>query len=143
MPLRQATLEDVAAMHALRMSVRENRLSDPLRVTEADYVPFLAQCRASWVAECEGRLVGFAIANLEARSVWALFVTPDSERRGVGRALLQRVTDALLQSGPEPISLVTEPGTRAEQLYLAAGWTRVGVEPSGEIRFERGSPSAV
>lgn len=130
-------------MHALRISVRENRLSDPLRVTEADYLPFLAQRRASWVAESGGRLMGFAIANLESRSIWALFVSPDCEGRGIGRALLQHVTDALLQSGPEPISLVTEPGTRAEQLYLAAGWTRVGVEPSGEIRFERGSQGAV
>ena len=101
MIVREATLEDVGAMHALRVSVRENRLSDPLRITEADYLPFLAQPRASWVAESESR------------------------------------------SGSESISLVTEPGTRAEQLYLAAGWTRVGIEPTGEIRFGRGTPDAV
>jgi GNAT superfamily N-acetyltransferase len=124
-------------MHRLRMSMRENRLRDLSRVTEADYLPYLRQEQASWVAELDGRLVGFAIADLKNRSIWALFVSPDSEGRGVGRALLNRVTDCLKATGSGPMHLVTEAGTRAERLYAAAGWVKAGMQPSGEIRYER------
>lgn len=143
MQLRIAMPEDIVAMHHLRLSVRENQLSDPSRVTEADYLPYLRQPCGSWIAEIDGRLVGFAIADLQARSIWALFVDPDHEGRGIGRALLERVTECLLASESGPIYLVTTPNTRAEQLYRAAGWTEVGVEPSGELRFAWSRPSAV
>lgn len=122
-------------MHSLRMSVAENRLADPSRVTEADYFRYLDQPQASWVAESDGRIVGFAVADLHARSIWALFVSPDHEGRGIGRSLLAKVTESLVATGPGPFHLVTAPNTRAERLYLAAGWVKVGVEPNGEIRF--------
>ncbi len=41
--LRPALLEDIAAMHALRLGVRENRLRDLSRATPADYERRLAQ----------------------------------------------------------------------------------------------------
>ena len=137
MTLRPAALEDVAAMHVLRMSVLENRQRDPSRITEADYHPFLRQPRASWVAEDGNRLVGFAIADIKARSVWALFVSPDCEGRGIGRSLLKQLTSCLIESGSGPIHLFTEPGTRAARFYAAAGWFKTGIDHNGQVRFER------
>ena len=67
--LRPALLEDIPAMHALRLAVRENRLSDPSRVTQADYERRLAKPGASWVAEVNGSIAGFAIADFPSRSV--------------------------------------------------------------------------
>jgi GNAT superfamily N-acetyltransferase len=140
---RHAQRADVAAMHALRLSVHENRLRDPSRVTQADYERYVYPSGAAWVAEEEGRLLGFAIADVGARSIWALFVAPHAERRGIGRALLSRVTEQLLKTGSGPLSLTTEPGTRAERLYVAAGWRRVGLQQNGEVRFELPGESAV
>jgi len=34
------------------------------------------------------------------------------------------------------LCLLTEPGTRAERFYLAAGWQLLGTLPSGEVLFE-------
>jgi GNAT superfamily N-acetyltransferase len=130
-------------MHALRLSVRENRLSDPSRVTPADYERYLAKPGTSWVAEDEPGVVGFAIADLPSRSIWALFVRPDFEGRGVGRALLQHVTQSLEAIGPGTIHLSTEAGTRAERVYAAAGWNRAGRLPNGEIHFTRVVAGAV
>lgn len=141
--LRPALLEDIPAMHALRLGVRENRLSDPSRVTQADYERRLAQPGASWVAEVNGSIAGFTIADFPSRSVWALFVKADFEGRGIGRALLRQVTQSLEAAGPGTIHLSTEAGTRAERLYAAAGWTRRGQLPNGEIHFVKVVPAAV
>jgi GNAT superfamily N-acetyltransferase len=119
-------------MQQVRSAVRENRLRDPSRVTHADYVRHIAVTGASWVADIEGCVAGFGVADRASRSIWALFVDPQFEGRGIGRALLQRVTDALLATDAGPINLSTEPGTRAERMYFAAGWVRAGELPSGE-----------
>ena len=40
-----------------------------------------------WVSEIDGRVVGFAIADLSGANVYALFIEPEYERRGIGRLL--------------------------------------------------------
>lgn len=142
MKVRPATLDDIATMHALRLAVRENRLSDPRRVTPADYERYIGQPGTSWVAELQGELAGFAIADLPSRSIWALFVKPEREGRGVGRALLGQVTESLAAAGPGILHLSTEPGTRAARVYAAAGWKDGGRLANGEIHFYRIVPDA-
>ena len=142
MKLRPATLDDIAAMHALRLAVRENRLSDPRRVTPADYERYIARPGASWVAEWQGEVAGFAIADLPSRSIWALFVQPELEGRGMGRALLERVTASLALAGPGMLHLSTEAGTRAARVYAAAGWQDGGRLANGEVHFYRIVPGA-
>ena len=129
-------------MQVIRLSVRENRLRDPTKVTQSDYRRFVAEPGASWVAEWAGHVVGFGIADRVSRSIWALFVDPEFAGRGIGRALLQQVTDYLFALGSEPINLSTEPGTRAERFYLASGWVKNGVLASGESWLIHAAPSA-
>jgi GNAT superfamily N-acetyltransferase len=138
--LRAATPADIPGMQRIRLAVRENRLGDPTRVTTADYARYVGDRGASWVAERDGRLAGFGIADRRSQSLWALFVDPACEGLGIGRALLGRLTACLFDSGAGRINLSTEPGTRAERLYLAAGWTRVGTLPNGEAWLVRSRP---
>jgi GNAT superfamily N-acetyltransferase len=58
------------------------------------------------------------------RNIWALFVDPEHERRGYGRMLHDTMTDWLRSRGVERLWLTTEPGTRAQKFYEAAGWHR-------------------
>ena len=60
--IRAATVADVPAMHRIRLSVRENRLSDPARVSESDYLPYV-NGHSAWVAEKDD-ILGFAAAKL-------------------------------------------------------------------------------
>jgi GNAT superfamily N-acetyltransferase len=133
--IRVASENDVPDMHRIRMSVRENRLLDPARVQPADYGPMLTRDGRGWVAELDHQVVGFAIADLSHANIWALFVNPDHEGRGVGRALHDAMMAWVFASGPERVSLTTDPGTRAERFYQAAGWRHVGTE-HGESRYE-------
>ncbi len=65
-------------MHRIRLAVRENRLSDPDRISENDYLPFV-NAGSAWVALTELGLVGFAALVAGEASVWALFVDPEAE----------------------------------------------------------------
>ncbi|HEX8513374.1 MAG TPA: GNAT family N-acetyltransferase [Allosphingosinicella sp.] len=132
--IRSARTADIEAMHALRLRVLENALSDPQRVTEDSYRPYLAK-GAAWVAETESGLAGFAILDVPGGTVWALFVVPEAEGKGVGRALHARLLEGAAEHGLTRLSLTTAPGTRAERFYTEAGWTRAGIAEAGELSF--------
>lgn len=122
-------------MHRIRMSVAENRLTDPTKIRPDDYRPMLGERGRGWVAEIDGRIVGFAVADRTGANVWALFVDAAFEKRGIGRALHERMMEWLFAAGAERAWLTTEPGTRAERLYRAASWRHVATE-NGEARYE-------
>jgi GNAT superfamily N-acetyltransferase len=134
--IRTATLADIPAMHAVRRSVRENRLGDPTRITEASYLPFV-EARSIWVAmNTNDEIVGFSAIDPATESVWALFVDPEQEGAGIGRALHDAVLDWALRHGVRALWLETAPGTRAEQFYIKAGWKKKAESSADETRFE-------
>lgn len=136
MKLRLATVSDIEAMHAIRVSVLENRLRDLGRVTPEKYHEMLGERGRGWVVEDEtGVIVGFGIADALSRSLWALFVRPGSERRGVGRSLHDAMVTWLFSLDNQPIWLTTEPGTRAAAFYAAAGWLPQPSPVDGELCF--------
>lgn len=134
--IRSATDADVGAMHRLRNSVRENRLAALTRITEASYPPYIA-AGSAWVAEAKDGILGFAIIDAPATSVWALFVDPNTEGAGIGRALHLTMLDWARQQGIAHLSLSTEEGSRAVQFYQRAGWTQTAILQDGEVVFER------
>jgi RimJ/RimL family protein N-acetyltransferase len=133
--VRAATREDIEEMHRVRMSVRENRLGEFTRVTPRDYEILIDGRGRAWVAEMAGRIVGFAVADLARANVWALFVEPEFERRGIGRRLHDEMVAWLFAASVEMIWLTTGRGTRAEAFYRAAGWRDAGNQ-AGEARYE-------
>ena len=134
--VRTATIADIEAMHRIRLAVRENALSDPMRVQQKDYVEYLQKRGRGWVFEVDGVIAGFAVADASARSVWALFVSPAYERRGIGRQLHDTMVGWLFEQGDEPVTLGTQPGTRAAGFYTAAGWQLIGSSSSGEAQYQ-------
>jgi GNAT superfamily N-acetyltransferase len=62
-------------------------------------------------------------------------VAPGHERRGIGRALFEKALEVLRQDGHRTAWLTTEPGSRAEGFYRAAGWKVIGTNPKGELIF--------
>lgn len=123
-------------MHAIRLAVRENRLSDSAGVDEGSYLPYVA-AEAAWVAETEDGIEGFAAVDAGKGEVWALFVGPNSEGIGIGRALEQRLLGWALCQSLERLRLTTAPGSRAERFYRRSGWSEAGRSENGDLLFER------
>jgi len=135
--IRLATRTDIPRIFEIRYSVRENRLTDPSLVTGADAERFIGD-GALWVwQEADGLVAGFSGSDRRDGSIWALFVAPGHEGKGIGRALLTRACDALRDAGHCEAWLTTEPGSRAERHYRAAGWTAGGLSAKGELIFRK------
>ncbi|MES2901461.1 MAG: GNAT family N-acetyltransferase [Pseudomonadota bacterium] len=132
---RRAIEADIAAMAALRLSVRENRLSDPSRVTLADYHDYLERLGRGWVCEIDGVLAGFSYADKRDGSIWALFVDPTLEGRGIGKGLLALAVDYLFSLGHASVVLSTGADTRADAFYAAQGWIRSVSPNQSEVRY--------
>jgi GNAT superfamily N-acetyltransferase len=133
---REAVVADIPAMHEVRMSVKENVLSDPSIVKERDYVDYISIRGKGWVCESGRNLVGFCIVDLQEKNVWALFVRPDYEGRGAGKQLHDRLLEWYFLNSYEPLQLSTAAGTRAERFYRMNGWQEIGTKENGEIIFE-------
>lgn len=138
--LRQATSNDIDGMHRVRIAVRENRLTDPGRMTASDYITAIDSLGRGWVAESDvGEIVAFAVGYASG-NIWALFVHPDHEGRGHGRALHSKMVDWLWSLGLEQLWLTTAPGSRAESFYQLLGWRPQGTVAGGDVRFELDRP---
>ena len=134
--LRQAVASDIASIQRVRHSVRENRLVST--VISDDHVrDQIEKTGRGWVVESQGEVVAFAIGDATTGNIWALFVHPDHESRGYGRALHDTMIDWLWSQGLTRLWLTTEAGTRAQRFYEAAGWQLIGVTDRGELRYER------
>ncbi|MFZ1371198.1 MAG: GNAT family N-acetyltransferase [Ferruginibacter sp.] len=133
---REAEIKDIPQIQIVRHAVKENRLSDPALVTDHDVAEYMTNRGKGWVCEQEGKIVGFAIVDLVANNVWALFILPAFEGKGIGKKLHCMLLDWYFIHTREKIWLGTEPNSRAETFYRLQGWTEVGIHGNGEIKFE-------
>jgi GNAT superfamily N-acetyltransferase len=136
MRFRQAEKKDILQIQSVRHSVNENILSDPALVTDADCAEYLEIRGRGWVCEKQLEIVGFAIADLREHNIWALFVRPEYEHRGIGKKLHGMMLNWYFSKTSEKVWLGTAPGTRAEIFYRKAGWKENGLHGKGEIKFE-------
>lgn len=144
MTLRPATESDVETLFEIRCSVIENHQSreeladigiTPDSVAEmirgSGYVAF--------IAEVEGQAVGLIMAEVSEGYIYACFVRPAFEGRGIGRALMEATEEVLRNRGVKEAWLSTGAGDnlRAIGFYTRMGWVRNGFLDDGQIRFEK------
>lgn len=136
MAFREATLKDIPQIQIVRHAVNENILSDPGLVTDEDCANYLINRGRGWVCELNGKVIGFAIADLVDDNIWALFVDPHFEGQGIGRNLHELMLDWYFSQGKRKVWLGTSPKTRAASFYKKAGWIETGIHGRSEIKFE-------
>ncbi|SFH06108.1 GNAT family N-acetyltransferase [Pedobacter insulae] len=135
MNIREAKSSDIPQIQVVRNAVRENMLSDPNLVTDADCEEFINQRGKGWVYEIDNKIVGFSIVDLKENNIWALFVDPNYDKRGIGRQLHDVMLNWYFEQTNQTVWLGTAPGTRAEEFYRKTGWTEVGTHGK-EVKFE-------
>ena len=136
MLIREAKITDIKQIQIVRNSVKENTLSNPNLVTDADCEEFITLRGKGWVCEIESTIVGFSIIDLKNKNIWALFLHPDFEKQGIGKKLHDVMLNWYFTQTKEPVWLGTSPKTRAELFYKRAGWKEIGIHGKGEIKFE-------
>ena len=133
---REARPADIPQIQEVRNAVKENQLSSPHLITDDAVLEFITIRGKGWVCEEDGKIFGFAIADLKQDNIWALFIQPEQERQGIGSKLQSLMLDWYFSQGKQSVWLGTLPGTRAEAFYRRSGWIENGKNGSREIRFE-------
>ncbi len=138
--VREAAREHVPGIQRVRAAVRENRLVSR-RIEDTEVIEAIESSGIGFVALIDGEVVGFSIGHTTTGNIWALFVDPEFEGRGIGRQLMDVLVDSLAAHGLKNLHLSTDPGTRAERFYRAFGWQCHGLDEQGEMRFTLSLPT--
>lgn len=122
--------EDLPAITAVRISVRENHL--PVEQMAARGITEETTARAMrdghigcWVGDEDGVIVAFAMADRRQNLLWALFTHPGHEGKGFGTALLAEAEAWLRTNGASAAVCDTARHSRAHRFYLKHGWREV------------------
>ena len=135
--IRKAARADHPRISEIRLSVRENRLSKSKYDLVEAVADWIFDNSTFWAWEEDGAIQGFSAADPRDGTIFALFVHPSYERRGIGRALLPLACQILRESGHAFATLTTEAASRAERFYRRDGWTEIGRQKDGQIVFQK------
>ena len=149
MEIRTATEADIPALFDIRTSVRENHQSLEelalLGVTPQGIAEMLRPTSRAWIAEVEGQPAAFSMADTGEGTIFAMFVRPEYEGRGLGRALMREAETWLFEQGWGEIWLLTgsDPRLRANGFYRHLGWQEAGLQEDGQIKYVKRRASAI
>ena len=135
MNFRQAIPEDIPQIQIVRNSVKENHLSNPNLIPDDLVEEFITKRGKGFVCEIDDIIVGFSIVDFVENNVWALFLLPEFEGKGIGKKLHQLMLDEYFSKTKETIWLSTEANSRAETFYKKQGWKNAGFH-GNEVKFE-------
>lgn len=135
MNFRQATTEDIPQIQIVRNSVKENQLSNPNLIPDNLVEEFITKRGKGFVCEIDKKIVGFSIVDFVENNVWALFILPNFEGKGIGKKLHQLMLDEYFSKTKVNIWLSTEANSRAETFYKKQAWKNAGFH-GNEVKFE-------
>lgn len=140
--IRAARADDLPAMTRVRISVVENHMS-VAQMAERGITPestiagMVAGDLGAWLAEEDGEVVAFSMADRRDASIFALFTLPSKEGRGHGSALLAAAEDWLASQGHGQAWLSTATGSRAAAFYALKGWRATDEADPGDTIFRK------
>ena len=137
---RLALSSDIEDIFDVRTSVKENYLSreemELMGITESRVSDMIEKSRCAWVAVDDGKVIGFSMIILDEGSLFAAFVLPEYEGRGVGRSLVELAEQELFKHH-EVAWLETDKNSRAAEFYRRLGWVEKENVSESDIRLEK------
>ncbi|WP_417329500.1 GNAT family N-acetyltransferase [Halomonas cupida] len=138
--IRLARPSDVGGIFRVRTSVSENVLTmsemAEMGITEASVTEMIQSAPCAWVACEDTRIVGFSMIDSDEGSLFAAFVLPSYEGKGIGKRLVQAAEEALF-SKHALAWLETAEASRAAGFYRHLGWSNEQDIGEGDIRLEK------
>jgi len=150
--IRPAAAGDIAAItaiyaHAVRYGTATFEIDPPSESEMADRFRALSEAHLPYlVAEREGEVRGYAYAALYRTRVAyrytledSIYVALDWHRRGIGRALIDRLlSEAVTRGFRQMIAVIGDSGQTASiALHRAAGFRMVGTFEAVGFKFDR------
>ncbi|CAM3882048.1 GNAT family N-acetyltransferase [Rahnella victoriana] len=137
---RLALSSDIERIFDVRTSVKENYLNreemELMGITESSVIDMIEKNRCAWVAVDDGKVIGFSMIILDEGSLFAAFVLPEYEGRGVGRTLVELAEQELFKHH-EVVWLETDKNSRAAEFYRRLGWVEKENVSESDIRLEK------
>lgn len=138
--IRTAKAADVDAIFYVRTSVTENHLSrEEMRrigVTENVVADLIEKSQCAWVATENEKIIGFSMILPDEACLFAAFVLPEYEGRGIGRRLVELAEKELFRHH-EIAWLETDKKSRAAKFYIHLGWANKIDINDTDIRLEK------
>ena len=138
--IRTARLSDIEGMFDVRTSVIENHLSrEEMRqmgITESVVGDMVEKSLCAWVATENNKIIGFSMIFPDEGCLFAAFVLPEYEGKGIGRRLVMLAEQELFQHH-DIAWLETDKNSRAAKFYMQLGWGN-GTDLNGtDIKLEK------
>ncbi|MFZ4215184.1 MULTISPECIES: GNAT family N-acetyltransferase [Pantoea] len=138
--LRTAQLSDIEGMFDVRTSVMENHLSrEEMRqmgITEGVVGDMIEKSLCAWVATENNKIIGFSMILPDEGCLFAAFVLPEYEGKGIGRRLVRLAEQELFQHH-EIAWLETDKNSRAAKFYMQLGWGNETDLNGTDIKLEK------
>ena len=138
--VRTAQLSDIDGMFEVRTSVIENHLSrEEMRqmgITESAVADMIEKNHCAWVATVNDKIIGFTMILQDEGCLFAAFVLPEYEGRGVGRRLVMLAEQELFEHH-EIAWLETDKNSRAAKFYMQLGWGNETNINGTDIKLEK------
>ncbi|MDI9768158.1 GNAT family N-acetyltransferase [Pantoea dispersa] len=138
--IRTAKAADVDAIFYVRTSVTENHLSreemQRIGITENVVADLIEKSCCAWVATDNEKIIGFSMILPDEGCLFAAFVLPEYEGRGIGRRLVE-IAEKELFRHHEIAWLETDKQSRAAKFYIQLGWgNKIDINDT-DIRLEK------
>ncbi|MEA5101365.1 GNAT family N-acetyltransferase [Pantoea sp. S18] len=138
--IRTARLSDIEGMFDVRTSVIENHLSrEEMRqmgITESVVGDMIEKSLCAWVATENNKIIGFSMIFPDEGCLFAAFVLPEYEGKGIGRRLVMLAEQELFQHH-EIAWLETDKNSRAAKFYMQLGWGNETDLNGTDIKLEK------
>jgi len=138
--LRTAQLSDIEGMFDVRTSVMENHLSrEEMRqmgITEGVVGDMIEKSLCAWVATENNKIIGFSMILPDEGCLFAAFVLPEYEGKGIGRRLVRLAEQEIFQHH-EIAWLETDKNSRAAKFYMQLGWGNETDLNGTDIKLEK------
>lgn len=137
---RPAQISDIESIFDVRTSVVENHLSreemQQMGITESVVADMIEHSQCAWVATVNDKIIGFSMILADEGCLFAAFVLPEYEGRGIGRRLVQLAEHELFKHHAT-VWLETDKNSRAAQFYRQLGWGNQTDINGTDIRLEK------
>ena len=109
-------------------------------ITHEAVIALMGKSHRGWLAEDDGKVVGFVMGDKTTGEMWVIAVIAEYENKGIGRALMELVEGWLIQEGCKELWLTTDPDEsyRAVGFYRRLGWEDWKIEDGDRFMRKAG-----